>query len=477
MSYTTTPPIQNGCFAYWTFNESPQDNNGVRYDISGNGYHLYQNNNLAIQAVPGLIGYCAQFSGNGYQISGQQQSFYSEVVPPIGESYTFAGFVKAGGMSGAATGVLGSAYGTIPIISQTGTIPTRYGLQSGQQIFNVNWGLGTPWGQDQNSGQFFGSFNAQNGFAIDDNKWHFLVFQRSLPKPGQTDPSNFERISVDGGTWFSRPITAAVSATGGGAVKILNAGGVFNGQIAEFGLYTRVLSEAELFSLQQRIPGGPTITISDLNSSVYDGQAKTFTITSAGAPLTHLTSTVVGSVEYVQTAVSGSNYTYLATLPANGSFTVTATAATFAASQVNKSFEIRFVPSTDSSTYLVNGILSYDSAGAIPVTYFSVNGKLYLDAQGTIPAPSNATPTENNTTTLASITVLAKKRFLVHTGNSEKMFLSNYQAISESAKEMLTEGKVGSFENAKKLLAAQVNQQYFKAESGSVHNKRVVSFR
>jgi len=79
--------------------------------------------------------------------------------------------------------------------------------------------------------------------------------------------------------------------------------------------------------------------------------------------------------------------------------------------------------------------------------------------------------------TTAQTSILAKKRFILHTHNNDKMILQNYAAIAEMAKSLLTEGQLGSKDKAKKLLAAQVNQQYFKAESGSVHNKRVVNFR
>jgi hypothetical protein len=75
------------------------------------------------------------------------------------------------------------------------------------------------------------------------------------------------------------------------------------------------------------------------------------------------------------------------------------------------------------------------------------------------------------------VAMLAKKRFILHTSNEDKMILSNYAAISELAKSLLTNGQLGSKDRAKKLLAAQVHQQYFKSEMGSVHNKRVVSFR
>ena len=75
------------------------------------------------------------------------------------------------------------------------------------------------------------------------------------------------------------------------------------------------------------------------------------------------------------------------------------------------------------------------------------------------------------------VTILAKKRPIPHVSNTEPMILRNYRAILEAVQYLLTEGKTGSLETAKQLLAAQVNQNFFKQNMNSVHNKRVVSFR
>ena len=57
------------------------------------------------------------------------------------------------------------------------------------------------------------------------------------------------------------------------------------------------------------------------------------------------------------------------------------------------------------------------------------------------------------------------------------MYLSNYEAVSQAAMALLTAGKMGDFEAAKRLLAAQVHQQYFKSQLFGIHNKPVIALR
>jgi hypothetical protein len=71
-------------------------------------------------------------------------------------------------------------------------------------------------------------------------------------------------------------------------------------------------------------------------------------------------------------------------------------------------------------------------------------------------------PQENKATV---IRYLAKRRFVPHTTDAEPMFLNNYEAVSQAAMSILTDGKLGNFESAKQLLAAQVHQQYFKSQT------------
>lgn len=75
------------------------------------------------------------------------------------------------------------------------------------------------------------------------------------------------------------------------------------------------------------------------------------------------------------------------------------------------------------------------------------------------------------------IRYLAKRRFVPHTTDAEPMYLSNYEAVSQAAMALLTAGKMGDFEAAKRLLAAQVHQQYFKSQLFGIHNKPVIALR
>ena len=84
--------------------------------------------------------------------------------------------------------------------------------------------------------------------------------------------------------------------------------------------------------------------------------------------------------------------------------------------------------------------------------------------------PSGASPTP-------VVSILAKKRFILHTSNSDTMVLRNYQAIAETAKSILTDGKVGNIDNAKKMLSTQTNQQFMKQKPNTAYTKRFSNFR
>jgi hypothetical protein len=72
---------------------------------------------------------------------------------------------------------------------------------------------------------------------------------------------------------------------------------------------------------------------------------------------------------------------------------------------------------------------------------------------------------------------IAKIRFVPHFSDTDSMFLRNQEAMQQAAVAILTEGKLGQFDAATKLLSAQVYQQYFKSQVGGVHNKPVRSMR
>ena len=76
---------------------------------------------------------------------------------------------------------------------------------------------------------------------------------------------------------------------------------------------------------------------------------------------------------------------------------------------------------------------------------------------------------------IPAVRILAKRRFVPHTADADKMYLRNYQAIYEAAKGILLGGDqiTPHMEKAKELLAAQIAQQSFQGNRGSAHTRRV----
>jgi hypothetical protein len=74
---------------------------------------------------------------------------------------------------------------------------------------------------------------------------------------------------------------------------------------------------------------------------------------------------------------------------------------------------------------------------------------------------------------------LAKRRFVPHTTDLEKMYLRNYQAIYEATKGILLGGDqiTPHIEKAKEMLASQIAQQNFTGNRGAAHTRRVYQFR
>lgn len=72
---------------------------------------------------------------------------------------------------------------------------------------------------------------------------------------------------------------------------------------------------------------------------------------------------------------------------------------------------------------------------------------------------------------------LAKRRFIPHAADTEPMFLRNFEAVSQAALSILTQGQVGSLDAAKKLLADQITQQFMKTQTWGVHNRPIASLR
>jgi hypothetical protein len=77
------------------------------------------------------------------------------------------------------------------------------------------------------------------------------------------------------------------------------------------------------------------------------------------------------------------------------------------------------------------------------------------------------------------VRILAKRRFVPHTSDSEKMYLRNYQAIYEATKGILLGGDqiTPHIEKAKEMLASQIAQQNFTGNRGAAHTRRVYQFR
>jgi hypothetical protein len=77
------------------------------------------------------------------------------------------------------------------------------------------------------------------------------------------------------------------------------------------------------------------------------------------------------------------------------------------------------------------------------------------------------------------VRILAKRRFIPHTGDLEKMYLRNYQAIYEATKGILLGGEqiTPHIEKAKEMLSGQIAQQNFTGNRGAAHTRRVLMFR
>lgn len=77
------------------------------------------------------------------------------------------------------------------------------------------------------------------------------------------------------------------------------------------------------------------------------------------------------------------------------------------------------------------------------------------------------------------VRILAKRRFVPHSVNSEKMYLRNYQAIYEATKGILLGGEqiTPHIDKAKEMLASQIAQQNFTGNRGAAHTRRVLQFR
>jgi len=77
------------------------------------------------------------------------------------------------------------------------------------------------------------------------------------------------------------------------------------------------------------------------------------------------------------------------------------------------------------------------------------------------------------------VRILAKRRFVPHTSNSEKMYLRNYQAVYEATKGILLGGEqiTPHIDKAKEMLSGQIAQQNFTGNRGAAHTRRVLMFR
>jgi hypothetical protein len=78
-----------------------------------------------------------------------------------------------------------------------------------------------------------------------------------------------------------------------------------------------------------------------------------------------------------------------------------------------------------------------------------------------------------------TVRILAKRRFIPHTADADKMYLRNYQAIYEATKGILLGGDqiTPHIDKAKEMLAGQIAQQSFIGNRGAAHTRRVLQFR
>lgn len=83
-------------------------------------------------------------------------------------------------------------------------------------------------------------------------------------------------------------------------------------------------------------------------------------------------------------------------------------------------------------------------------------------------------PEEGKSTT---ILYLAKRRFVPHATDSEPMFLRNFEAVSQAALSLLTQGQVGSLDVSKQLLTEQITQQFMKTQTWGVHSRPITNLR
>jgi hypothetical protein len=77
------------------------------------------------------------------------------------------------------------------------------------------------------------------------------------------------------------------------------------------------------------------------------------------------------------------------------------------------------------------------------------------------------------------VRILAKRRFIPHAADADKMYLRNYQAIFEATKGILLGGEqiTPHIDKAKEMLAGQIAQQSFSGNRGAAHTRRVYQFR
>jgi hypothetical protein len=78
-----------------------------------------------------------------------------------------------------------------------------------------------------------------------------------------------------------------------------------------------------------------------------------------------------------------------------------------------------------------------------------------------------------------TVRILAKRRFVPHAADADKMYLRNYQAIYEATKGILLGGDqiTPHIDKAKEMLAGQIAQQSFTGNRGAAHTRRVLQFR
>jgi hypothetical protein len=221
-SQANNDPVNNGLVAYWKMDEASANtcSGGVNdsCDSSGNGFNGAWNGNATNTA--GKFGNGVSLDGSGDYIG------LGTFAPTTSTSHTFSTWVKSSAGATLNSFLFDSAIGRL-VIGWNGIVSGKLGYYDS----SGNW---------RNS-----SVNAPN-----DGAWHHVVFVLDGSK-------NIGSIYINGvlretNLLYTPTVIGNTAAIGG---RYSGDNYFFNGQIDEFRLYNRALSDAEVASLYNWAPG------------------------------------------------------------------------------------------------------------------------------------------------------------------------------------------------------------------------------